>query len=190
MGDTEGVAQGECGVAVCEGLGREKLVIPGWPGIHRIKTAGGRPAASHFFLLRQRKSNQKEGDPGLPPLRGSLNQPQASGAAQLDLAGRTPRAPLRDSNSARLNPRLLAADRGGAQGMKSKIQKPQNRRVGTLCPPFGICKTDLTEYLRAQSSNSTPVESRALTLIFFLFFLSFCRRQEFCVCPKMSEGII
>jgi len=41
-----------------------------------------------------------------------LNQPQASGAAQLDLAGRTPRAPLRDSNSARLNLRLLAADRG------------------------------------------------------------------------------
>ncbi len=31
----------------------------------------------------------------LSPLRGSLDQPQASGAAQLDLAGRTPRAPLR-----------------------------------------------------------------------------------------------
>ena len=78
---------------------------------------------SHFFLLRQRKSNQKEGDPGLPPLRGTLDQSQASGAAQLDLAGRTPRAPLRDSNSARLNLRSLAADRGGAQGMKSKKLK-------------------------------------------------------------------
>ena len=39
---------------------------------NKIKTAGGSPAASHFFLLRQRKSNQKEGDPGLPPLRGTL----------------------------------------------------------------------------------------------------------------------
>jgi hypothetical protein len=28
---------------------------------------GGSPTASHFFLLRQRKSNQKEGDPGFPP---------------------------------------------------------------------------------------------------------------------------
>ena len=86
----------------------------------KIKIVGGSPTASHFFLLRQRKSNQKEGAPGLPPLRGTLDQPQASGAAQLDLAGRTPRAPLRDSNSARLNLHFLAADRGGAQGMKSE----------------------------------------------------------------------
>src|SRR5450756_2970461 len=112
----------------------------------QINFAGGSPAASHFFLLRQRKSNQKKGDPGLPPLRGSLDQPQASRAAQLDLAGRTPRAPLRDSNSARLNLRFLAADRGGAQGMKkrkSKIFKAYggqlvahqllNCRVGTVC---------------------------------------------------------
>jgi hypothetical protein len=86
----------------------------------QINIAGGRPAASYFLLLRQKENNQRKGDPGLPPLRGSLDQPQASGAAQLDLARRTPRAPLRDSNSARLNLRLLAADRGGAQGMKSK----------------------------------------------------------------------
>ena len=98
--------------------------------------AGGRPAASHFFLLRQRKSNQKEGDPGLPPLRGTLDQPQASGAAQLDLAGHTKRAPLRSSNitsdlagvvcqlsrmascyiSARLNLRLFAKYRGNPEG--------------------------------------------------------------------------
>jgi len=58
----------------------------------------------------------------LPPLRGTLDQPQASGAAQLDLAGRTPRAPLRDSDSARLNLRFLAADRGGAQG-KGAVRK-------------------------------------------------------------------
>jgi len=85
-------------------------------------------------LLRQRKSNQKEGDPGLPPLRGTLDQPQASGAAQLDLAGRTPRAPLRDSNSARLNLRLLASDRGGAQGMKSKNLNLKNGRAKSYPP--------------------------------------------------------
>ena len=46
-------------------------VLPAKPNI-KINFAGGSPAASHFFLLRQRKSNQKEGDPGLPPLRGAL----------------------------------------------------------------------------------------------------------------------
>ena len=65
----------------------------------------------------------------MPPLRGTLDQPQASGAAQLDLAGRTPRAPLRDSNSARLNLRFLAADRGGAQGMKSEKQNAGGQQV-------------------------------------------------------------
>ena len=58
--------------------------------ISKGKTAGGRPAASYFLLLRQKESNQRKCDPGLPPLRGSLDQPQASGAAQLDLVGRTP----------------------------------------------------------------------------------------------------
>jgi hypothetical protein len=52
----------------------------------------------------------------LPPLRGSLDQPQTNGAAQLDLVRHTHRASLRDSNSARLNLRLSALDRGGAQG--------------------------------------------------------------------------
>jgi hypothetical protein len=91
---------------------------------NKINFAGGSPAASYFLLLRQKESNQRKGDPGLPPLRGTIDQPQASGAAQLDLAGRTPRAPLRDSNSARLNLRSLATDRGGAQGMEIKIQNP------------------------------------------------------------------
>lgn len=51
--------------------------------------AGGCPAASHFSCL-VKKSNQKKSPPGLPPLRGFLNQPQASGAVQLDLVGHTP----------------------------------------------------------------------------------------------------
>ena len=79
-----------------------------------LNFAGGRPAASHFSCLAK-KSNQKK----LPPVcrpSGSLDQPQASGAAQLALTGRTPRALLRNSNSARLPLRLLTTDRGGAQG--------------------------------------------------------------------------
>ena len=34
---------------------------------NKINTAGGSPAASHFLLLRQKESNQRKGDPGLPP---------------------------------------------------------------------------------------------------------------------------
>ena len=55
----------------------------------RSATAGGSPAASHFFLLRQRKSNQKEGDPGLPPLRGSLRCSTGQAAAELALRAQT-----------------------------------------------------------------------------------------------------
>jgi hypothetical protein len=57
-----------------------------------IKTAGGSPAASHFFLLRQRKSNQKEGDPGLPPLRGALRCSTGQAAAELARSAARPRA--------------------------------------------------------------------------------------------------
>jgi hypothetical protein len=131
--------------------------------LKQVNIAGGSPAASHFLLLRQKESNQRKGDPGLPPLRvllgfqpltttayslrvlrGSLDISPTSGAAQLDLAGRTPRAPLRDSNitsdlagvvcqfsrmasrfiSARLNLRLLAKYRGGAQGKAKRKSKP------------------------------------------------------------------
>src|SRR5450756_1109499 len=107
----------------------------------QINFAGGSPAASHFFLLRQRKSNQKEGDPGLPPLRGTLDQPQASGVAQLDLAGRTPRAPLRDSNSARLNLRSLAADRGGAQGTW-EVRKERITKTNRATSPIVVFRPD------------------------------------------------
>ena len=97
--------------------------LSGWLLVNlqnKIKTAGGCPAASYFLLLRQNKVTKEKATPGLPPLRGTLDQPQASGAAQLDLVGRTPRAPLRDSNSARLNLRSLATDRGGAQGKEKQ----------------------------------------------------------------------
>ena len=55
----------------------------------KINFAGGSPAASHFFLLRQRKSNQKEGDPGLPPLRGTLRCSTGQAAAELALRAQT-----------------------------------------------------------------------------------------------------
>jgi hypothetical protein len=92
--------------------------------LKQVNIAGGSPAASHFLLLRQKESNQRKGDPGLPPLRGSLDISPTSGAAQLALAGHTNRAPLRSSNSARLNPRLLAKYRGGAQGKAKRKSKP------------------------------------------------------------------
>ena len=88
----------------------------------QIKTAGDRPATGYFFLRRQEKVTKKKATPVCRP-SGSLDQPQASGAAQLALAGRTPRAPLRNSNNARLNLRLLVVDRGGAQGKKKRRPK-------------------------------------------------------------------
>src|ERR1700693_802836 len=55
----------------------------------KINFVGGSPTASHFFLLRQRKSNQKEGDPGLPPLRGTLRCSTGQAAAALALRTQT-----------------------------------------------------------------------------------------------------
>jgi hypothetical protein len=81
---------------------------------------------SYFLLPRQNKVTKEKATPVCRP-SGSLDQPQASGAAQLDLAGRTPRAPLRDSNSARLNLHLLAPDlrrRSGVVKRKPKIVNP------------------------------------------------------------------
>jgi hypothetical protein len=43
-------------------------------------------------LLRQRKSNQKEGDPGLPPLRGTLRCSTGQAAAELARSATRPRA--------------------------------------------------------------------------------------------------
>jgi len=88
----------------------------------------GLPAASYFLLLRLKESNQRKGDPGLPSLRDTLNHPQASGAAQLDLVGH---APLRDSNNARLTLRLLATDLGGAQRKENQNPKPRGYCVPT-----------------------------------------------------------
>ena len=55
----------------------------------KINTAGGSPAARHFLLLRQKESNQRKGDPGLPPLRGSLRCSTGQAAAELALRAQT-----------------------------------------------------------------------------------------------------
>ena len=144
------------------------------PLIFKIKTnfVGGSPTASHFFLLRQRKSNQKEGDPGAPPLRGSLDISPTSGAAQLALAGHTKRAPLQSSNSARLNLRLFAKYRGGAQG------KRNSRAVlcGHECPRFFLCK-----YVGRFAPNI-----QKLRVLIFRFFLPLFRHRV----AEAGQGIL
>jgi hypothetical protein len=55
----------------------------------KINIAGGSPAASYFLLLRQKESNQRKGDPGLPPLRGALRCSTGQAAAELALRAQT-----------------------------------------------------------------------------------------------------
>jgi hypothetical protein len=142
----------------------------------KSKSRGAAPHAD-YFLYMAKESNQRNATPVCRP-SGSLDQPQASGAAQLDLAGRTPRAPLRDSNitsdlagvvcqlsrmascfiSARPNLRFLAADRGGAQGMKKKSKT----KLGwaTSCPPaFKLQHGDevLIGLIVDSQNNSFPI---------------------------------
>jgi len=56
---------------------------------NKVNTAGGSPAASHFLLLRQKESDQRKGDPGLPPLRGTLRCSTGQAAAELALRAQT-----------------------------------------------------------------------------------------------------
>ena len=85
----------------------------------------------------------------MPPLRGSLDISQTSGAAQLALAGHTKRAPPRSSDSARLNLRLFVKYRGGAQGIKSQNPNPKTREAGNA----RLAKTKKEK--RAQSAHKT-----------------------------------
>jgi hypothetical protein len=43
----------------------------------------------HFLLLRQKESDQRKGDPGLPPLRGTLRCSPGQAAAELALRAQT-----------------------------------------------------------------------------------------------------
>ena len=82
-----------------------------------------------------KKSNPKKAPPVCRP-SGTLDQPQASGAAQLALVRRTKRASLRTSNGARLNLRLLASDLGGAQGKRGGDAKGAPHEGNRATPPF------------------------------------------------------
>jgi hypothetical protein len=63
-------------------------------------------------------------DPGLPPLRGSLDQSRTSGAAQLARSATRPRA-----QTVLAQPhRSSAPDRGGAQGAEKP--NPKTREAG------------------------------------------------------------
>jgi len=55
----------------------------------KINIAGGSPAASYFLLLRQKESSPRKGDPGLPPLRGSLRCSTSQATAELALGAQT-----------------------------------------------------------------------------------------------------
>ncbi len=100
-----------------------------------------------FFCFAKKKVTKEKATPVCRP-SGSLDISPTSGAAQLALAGHTPRAPLRSSNSARPNLRLLAKYRGGAQGKKIKTQSPKPTRRAACCPPR-------SKKERAQSAHKT-----------------------------------
>ena len=95
-------------------------VLPAKPNFKfKINTAGGSPAASHFFLLRQRKSNQKEGDPGLPPTSWvPCVARQVRLPHKLARSATRPRAQTYSSEFPDQPPLL-----GGAQGMKKRKPK-------------------------------------------------------------------
>ena len=74
-----------------------------------------------------------------------------SGAAQLALAGHTHRAPLRNSNSARLNLPMDSSNLSGAEGEKNKTEK-----TGELC---SLCRAEPDinncNKIRARSAHKT-----------------------------------
>ena len=76
----------------------------------------GLPGGKFLSLSRQRKE-PKKGDPAVPHLRGGPRRhPLAGAAAQLALAGRTRRGPLRRSDSARRFSPPTGRRRGGTEG--------------------------------------------------------------------------
>ena len=103
--------------------------------------AGGSPAASHFLLLRQKKSNQRKGDPPSGSFRFATGNLRCS----ITSAGKTTRfAQTSFSPSCRLHLRSSAQPpRGGEWNSGSGANSGSLKRdaleasVGTcfLCPP-------------------------------------------------------
>jgi len=131
----------------------------------------GLPGSKLPSFASPKEGNRRKGDPSLPPLRGSLDQPQASGAAQLDLAGRTPRAPLRDSNKTcwlrhnlKVSLRRNKPLRGVlspkpplpcGQSRRCTWDKKPNRKTGGLCPPCRA-KPDLSPQEIVRAAHTKP----------------------------------
>ena len=123
--------------------GRSPLVFK-----FKTNTVGGSPTASHFLLLRQKESNQRKGDPGLPPFgfpryfankRGCATRPSEAHKTCLtaELKQCSPKPPLAGEISRRRT----------GEG-KAKIQKT---RVGTPCPPFSTwLSIDMTNDMTKQ----------------------------------------
>ena len=131
----------------------------------KFNTVGGSPTASHFLLLRQKESNPRKGDPGLPPTSW------VPCVARLVRRLRNSRFALRQSSPKSPDqPALL----GGAQGKKSKNPKspwklfiPTNFKLLTCsartkyAPYFAIAQLHLPVYQHIPSlqfaGNSPPL---------------------------------
>ncbi|MFA5824357.1 MAG: hypothetical protein WC825_00135 [Gallionellaceae bacterium] len=112
---------------------------------NNINTVGGSPTASHFLLLRQKESNPRKGDPGLPPTSW------VPCVARLVRRLRNSRYALRQSSPKSPDqPALL----GGAQGKESESQ---NQMVGSK-PPTSY--DDETQ----GKSNSLPYWSKQILI--------------------------
>lgn len=86
----------------------------------------GLPGSKFLSFASPNERNQRKGDPGLPPLRGTLDQSRTSGAAQLARSAARPRA-----QTVLAQPhRSFVADRGGAQGIESQNHKPKTSKAG------------------------------------------------------------
>jgi len=97
---------------------------------------------------------------------GTLDQPQASGAAQLALTGHTKRALLRSSNSARLPLRLLASDRGGAQGNKKRKHKFKSRCRASAASALNRLKAVVHQIQQPTHSGSSTLEFTGLARLY------------------------
>ena len=83
---------------------------------------GGCPTAGYFLLLRQKKSNQRKGDPTAPPLRGE--------SRLTEKIGRAPKLGLRPQTSAPDFPRFFRQGETGQRGGNGVGERP-----------FGVGKT-------------------------------------------------
>ncbi|OIR10489.1 hypothetical protein GALL_78010 [mine drainage metagenome] len=114
--------------------------------------AGGCPAASHFLLLRQKESNQRKGDPGLPPFgfpryfankRGCATRPGGAHkpCPTAELKQCSPKPPLVGEISRRRTGEGKSKPKTSAWALRARQMNHQN---GSACNPFDF--TENAEY--------------------------------------------